>query len=68
MEQVENVDAWSCFYDPSPSSDIEMTGYGLLMYLAQDKVTESYAVAHWLTAQRNVYGGYSSTQVCNHST
>ena len=53
MEQVENVDAWSCFYDPSPSSDIEMTGYGLLMYLAQDKVTESYAVARWLTAQRN---------------
>ncbi|XP_071785161.1 CD109 antigen-like isoform X2 [Asterias amurensis] len=62
MEQVENVDAWSCFYYPPPSSDIEMTGYGLLMYLAQDKVAESSAVARWLTAQRNEHGGYGSTQ------
>ncbi|XP_071786205.1 CD109 antigen-like isoform X2 [Asterias amurensis] len=62
VEQVENVDAWSCFYYPPPSSDIEMTGYGLLMYLAQDKVAESSAVARWLTAQRNEYGGYGSTQ------
>ncbi|XP_033626083.1 CD109 antigen-like isoform X2 [Asterias rubens] len=62
VEQVENVDAWSCFYYPPPSSDIEMTGYGLLMYLAQDKVAESSAVARWLTSQRNEYGGYGSTQ------
>ncbi len=62
VAQEENVDRWRCFYYPPPSADIEMTGYALLMYLAQDKVAEAAAVARWLTDQRNEYGGYGSTQ------
>ena len=63
VAEEENVDSWGCFYYPPPSSDIEMTGYGLLMYLAQDKLAEASGVARWLTDQRNEYGGYGSTQV-----
>eukprot|EP00057_Strongylocentrotus_purpuratus_P024790 XP_011679264.1 PREDICTED: CD109 antigen [Strongylocentrotus purpuratus] len=45
-----------------PSAAIEMTGYGMLAYLARNDVVGSIPVAGWLSQQRNSLGGYSSTQ------
>ncbi|XP_033116725.1 CD109 antigen-like [Anneissia japonica] len=49
------------YYKP-PSSDIEMTAYGLLVYLARDDVLAGSSISKWLTKQRSELGGYSSTQ------
>ncbi|XP_071959470.1 CD109 antigen-like [Antedon mediterranea] len=55
-------DIWIRPYGKPPSSDVEMTGYGLLTYLAHDDIFEESSIAKWLTRQRSEIGGYSSTQ------
>ncbi|XP_033103844.1 CD109 antigen-like [Anneissia japonica] len=53
---------WFPPYHTPPSSDIEMTAYGLLVYLARDDILSGSSVSKWLTKQRSELGGYSSTQ------
>lgn len=42
--------------------DIQITSYALLVYAARGMFHEGMGVLHWLTRQRNPYGGFSSTQ------
>ncbi|XP_033103838.1 CD109 antigen-like, partial [Anneissia japonica] len=53
---------WFRPYGKPPSSDIEMTAYGLLVYLAHNDVFAGSSISKWLTKQRSELGGYSSTQ------
>lgn len=43
--------------------DIHVTSYALLVYSARGLLQEGMEVLHWLTRQRNPYGGFASTQV-----
>ncbi|KAK7096877.1 hypothetical protein V1264_003921 [Littorina saxatilis] len=42
--------------------DIHVTSYALLVYSARGLLQEGMEVLHWLTRQRNPYGGFASTQ------
>ncbi|XP_072168556.1 CD109 antigen-like [Diadema setosum] len=57
-----NEDFYYWAWRGPPSAAVEMTGYGLLVYLTQNDVADSVPVARWLGQQRNSIGGYSSTQ------
>lgn len=46
----------------TPSSDIEMTSYGVLTYLLRSRVSESMSIVRWLVSKSNSLGSYSSTQ------
>jgi CD109 antigen len=46
----------------TPSSDIEMTSYGLLIYLLRDDFANSMSIVKWLISKSNSLGAYSSTQ------
>ena len=50
----------------APSAEVEMTAYVLLALLAGEEgnvLSEAQPIVQWITAQRNSYGGFSSTQV-----
>uniref|UniRef100_A0A914W004 Uncharacterized protein n=1 Tax=Plectus sambesii TaxID=2011161 RepID=A0A914W004_9BILA len=49
------------FYQPKPV-DVEMTSYALLTYMTLGDTDKGLPVVRWLTAQRNAFGGFSSTQ------
>ena len=71
---VDNMKHWSSgpeaitsdeLYHSSPAN-VEMTAYALLALLqANDRSTipQATPIVCWLSAQRNAYGGFSSTQV-----
>jgi CD109 antigen len=50
-------------YSLPRSVDVEMTSYGLLLYLRRNYVVEAIPVMKWLIKQRNTEGGFASTQV-----
>ena len=51
-------------YQPRPA-DVEMTGYALMSYLKRKELLKDVIkIVKWLSKQRNDYGGFSSTQVC----
>jgi CD109 antigen len=49
-------------YSLSRSVDVEMTSYGLLLYLERNLVADAIPVMKWLVKQRNTEGGFASTQ------
>jgi CD109 antigen len=51
------------WYSLSRSADVEMTSYALLTYLRRDQLSDATSIMKWLVKQRNVEGGFSSTQV-----
>jgi len=53
---------WRPAYTQSPSRDIELTSYVLLIIAYQGSVSDAVPVCKWLVSQRNSLGGYSSTQ------
>ncbi|XP_071958025.1 CD109 antigen-like [Antedon mediterranea] len=61
-DDESNGNKWFRPYGKPPSSDVEMTGYGLLTYLARDNTLGGASISKWLTTQRSEIGGYSSTQ------
>ncbi|KAL7293106.1 hypothetical protein TKK_0013261 [Trichogramma kaykai] len=46
----------------SRSVDVEMTSYALLTYLRRNELSDATAIMKWLVKQRNVEGGFTSTQ------
>lgn len=62
-EKDNTVLFWRPPYHRKPSNAIEMTGYGLLTYLAKDDLGGAALIVRWLSEQRNSFGGFSSTQV-----
>jgi hypothetical protein len=50
-------------YGQARSVDIEMTSYGLLVYVRRQDAIGGLPIAKWIAAQRNANGGFSSTQV-----
>ncbi|KAK7463204.1 hypothetical protein BaRGS_00038213 [Batillaria attramentaria] len=42
--------------------DIQITSYALLTYAERGMFKEGMNILHWLTRQRNPYGGFASTQ------
>lgn len=49
-------------YQHQPSTDVEMTGYALLVHVARGDVGAGLGAARWLAENRNGGGGYHSTQ------
>jgi hypothetical protein len=49
-------------YNDVPSSDVEVTSYGLLTYLLRKKQDSSLLIVKWLISKSNSLGTYSSTQ------
>lgn len=43
--------------------DVEITGYGLLIYVHRTLTQDAIPIMRWLTRQRNQHGGFQSTQV-----
>ena len=54
---------WTPPHRQSNPIDIEMTSYALLVYGAQNHISDGLPVMNWITSQRNPQGGFSSTQV-----
>lgn len=50
------------WYGLPNSVDVEMTAYGLLIYLQRGLVQEALPIMKWLITQRNEQGGFASTQ------
>ncbi|XP_011502894.1 PREDICTED: CD109 antigen-like [Ceratosolen solmsi marchali] len=50
------------WYVLSRSADVEMTSYALLTYLRKNQLSDATIIMKWLVKQRNVEGGFSSTQ------
>ncbi|KAJ8680026.1 hypothetical protein QAD02_015813 [Eretmocerus hayati] len=42
--------------------DVEMTSYAMLAYLRRNQLTDATHIMKWLVKQRNVEGGFASTQ------
>ncbi|VDK54047.1 unnamed protein product, partial [Cylicostephanus goldi] len=57
----KSKDTTQYFYQPRPV-DVETTGYVLLSYMLDAETEKGLPLVRWLTAQRNAYGGFSSTQ------
>ncbi|KIH64670.1 a-macroglobulin complement component [Ancylostoma duodenale] len=57
----KSKDTTQYFYQPRPV-DVETTGYVLLSYMLDADTEKGLPLVRWLTAQRNAYGGFSSTQ------
>ncbi|VDM52932.1 unnamed protein product [Angiostrongylus costaricensis] len=57
----KSKDTTQYFYQPRPV-DVETTGYVLLSYMLDGDTVRGLPLVRWLTAQRNAYGGFSSTQ------
>ncbi|KHJ92053.1 a-macroglobulin receptor [Oesophagostomum dentatum] len=57
----KSKDTTQYFYQPRPV-DVETTGYVLLTYMLDADTEKGLPLVRWLTAQRNAYGGFSSTQ------
>jgi CD109 antigen len=57
-----NTVSFTPSYIQSPSRNIELTSYVLLILASQRNITECVPVCKWLVSQRNSLGGYSSTQ------
>jgi len=51
------------WYGLPNSVDVEMTAYGLLIYVQRGLVQEALPIMKWLITQRNEEGGFASTQV-----
>lgn len=49
-------------YQLQPSTDVEMTGYALLVHIARGDVGAGLGAARWLVQNRNGGGGFHSTQ------
>ena len=49
-------------YNNVPSSDVEITSYGLLTYLLRKNQDTSLLIVKWLISKSNSLGTYSSTQ------
>lgn len=52
-------------YSLPQSVDVEMTSYVLLTYLKHNLIADAIPVMKWLIKQRNMEGGFASTQVTN---
>jgi hypothetical protein len=51
---------------PVSPADVEMTGYALMAYLRRtDLLINATKIVKWLSKQRNQFGGFLSTQVCD---
>ncbi|XP_023288117.1 CD109 antigen isoform X2 [Orussus abietinus] len=50
------------WYSLPRSVDVEMTSYALLTYLRRNLITDSIPIMKWLVKQRNMEGGFASTQ------
>jgi CD109 antigen len=61
MESEKPKDTSQYFYQPRPV-DVEITSYALLTYMAIGDTEKGLPIVRWLSAQRNSYGGFSSTQ------
>lgn len=48
--------------DASPLN-VEITGYGLLIYVHRTLTQDAIPIMRWLVRQRNQHGGFQSTQV-----
>ncbi|PVD35131.1 hypothetical protein C0Q70_06412 [Pomacea canaliculata] len=53
---------WRPAYVRARPIDIHVTSYALLVFAAKGLFQEGMSVLHWLTRQRNPYGGFASTQ------
>lgn len=51
------------WYELPNSVAVEMTAYGLLIYLQRGLVQDALPIMKWLISQRNEQGGFASTQV-----
>ncbi|GFN89996.1 alpha-2-macroglobulin-like protein [Plakobranchus ocellatus] len=49
------------FYPTAPSAEVEMASYALMSYL-QFSPIQARKIAMWLSRQRNLFGGFASTQ------
>ena len=58
-----NNRVWRAPYTSSRAVDIELTAYVLQLKLEKDGIGQTLPIVKWLSAQRNRYGGFSSTQV-----
>ena len=58
-----DVVIWEPPHHQAKTSAIESTAYGMLSYMAMNKVADAVPIMRWLVAQRNSLGGYGSTQV-----
>ena len=63
---------WNPYYR-APAADIEMTAYALMTYILRagddaSLIADAMPIVRWLSKQRNALGGFSSTQVIDHST
>jgi len=65
-ENVAGLDGrkvnWVPPQQQSPSVDIELTSYALLVFVHEKDVTRSASICKWLVGQMNSFGGFSSTQ------
>jgi CD109 antigen len=59
-EEGEEDRPW--YWSGPKAVDVEMTAYALLSYMQRGDTNGALPIIKWLTAQRNAYGGYSSTQ------
>jgi CD109 antigen len=46
----------------TPSADVEITGYALLVYILRNQSSDALSIAKWLISKSNSLGAYSSTQ------
>lgn len=46
----------------SRTVDVEMTSYALMAYLRRNQLVDATSIMKWLVKQRNVEGGFASTQ------
>ena len=69
MQEVNDtdIDEWEVRpIHPPTSLDVEITAYSLMSVIASEgdeAVIKGLPMVKWLSAQRNAYGGFSSTQV-----
>ena len=62
---TEPSDYFGFWYYRPPAADVEMTGYALMSYLKhKQSMLDATKIIKWLSKQRNNYGGFSTTQVC----
>jgi hypothetical protein len=66
VEPEPNNNYFDYKYNHRPPADVEMTAYALMSYLRRkESIGDVLKIVKWLSKQRNNYGGFSSTQVCN---
>ena len=48
---------------PHEGSAVQATGYGLMVYLINNRLADSVPIMKWLQTMRNSIGGFASTRV-----